>query len=242
MLSGLKRYYEVQMTRPGAVGLLVNPFYFARKGLYDSIFSLSGELRGSVLDVGCGSKPYQDLLPASEYVGLELDTPWNRDHKRADVFYDGTTFPFEAERFDSVVCHQVLEHVFNPDQFVREIHRVLKPDGRILLTVPFAWDEHEQPWDYARYSSFGLRALLEERGFEILVQRKTMADVRVLFQLAAAYLYKVTTTRSGYLNLLLTLVLIAPLNVLGTLLRFVTPRNPDLYLDNVVLARKVTRT
>ena len=58
------------------------------------------------------------------------------------------------------MCNQVLEHVFNPDDFVREIARVLKPGGALLLTVPFVWNEHEQPYDYARYSSFGLRAFL----------------------------------------------------------------------------------
>ena len=100
------------------------------------------------------------------------------------------------------------------------------------------WDEHEQPLDFGRYSSFGLAALLGRSGFRVLRHAKTAPDVRVLFQLVNAYLYKVTVTRNPYANLLVTLVLIAPLNVLGTVLAWITPGNRDLFLDNVVLAER----
>src|SRR3546814_6951319 len=53
----------------------------------------------------------------------------------------------------------------------------------LLLTVPFVWDEHEQPYDYARYSTFGLKSLLERNGFNVLTQKKLLADSSILFQL-----------------------------------------------------------
>jgi hypothetical protein len=59
-----------------------------------------------------------------------------------------------------------------------------------------------------------------------------------VFQLLTGYIYKKTVTRSPILNILLTLLLIAPFNLLGELLGIILPRNDDLYLDNVVLARK----
>ena len=67
-----------------------------------------------------------------------------RQRGEADYFYDGQSFPFKGGSFDVVLTNQVLEHVFNPDVFLSEIHRVLTPDGVLLLTVPFLWDEHEQ--------------------------------------------------------------------------------------------------
>ncbi|HLY96658.1 MAG TPA: class I SAM-dependent methyltransferase, partial [Sideroxyarcus sp.] len=146
--------------------------------------------------------------------------------------------PFQSREFDGIICNQVLEHVFEPDRFLQEMHRVLKPGGQLLLTVPFVWDEHEQPWDYARYSSFGLRSLLERNGFEVVVQEKTNADVRALFQLVNAYLYKVLWTRWSTLNLLICAIVMAPFNILGALLHRLLPPNNDLYLDQVVLARK----
>ncbi|MBD2077874.1 class I SAM-dependent methyltransferase [Phormidium sp. FACHB-592] len=218
--------------------MFINPFYFARKGLYQHIKALSPSIKGKTLDVGCGQKPYQGLYPNSDYIGLEIGSFETNCNRAADYFYDGVHFPFAEQEFDSVITNQVFEHVFNPDQFLSEIYRILKPEGFLLLTVPFVWDEHEQPVDYARYSSFGLKHILEANGFKVLEQRKSMADVRTLFQLANGYLYKKTVTKSNVLNSLITLVLMSPLNLLGELLAIILPKNEDLYLDNIVLARK----
>jgi hypothetical protein len=100
------------------------------------------------------------------------------------------------------------------------------------------WDEHEQPRDYGRYSSFGLASLLDRHGFELLHHSKTAGNVKVLFQLVNGYIYKMTVTNSAYANLFVTLLLMAPFNLLGTVLAWITPRNPDLFLDNVVLAER----
>ena len=134
----------------------------------------------------------------------------------ADYYYDGKTFPFKESEFDSVVTNQVLEHVFNPDEFLSEINRVLKINGKLLLTVPFVWDEHEQPYDYARYSSFGLKSLLEKNGFEILDLRKSVNDYSVLAQLFNAYIYKITRRNIFIKNLALILV-IAPVTIFGNI-------------------------
>jgi hypothetical protein len=109
------------------------------------------------------------------------------------------------------------------------------------LTVPFVWDEHEQPFDYARYSSFGLRHLLSKHGFVIEEQVKTLADASMLCQLLNAYLFKVTQTRSRLVNLAVTAVLMSPVSLIGRLVALIAPRNPDLYLDNVSVARKRER-
>lgn len=224
---------------PGILGLLINPFYFARKGLAQHIRELAVHITGRTLDVGCGNKPYLSLYNSNEYVGLEIDTPENRSNKQADYFYDGNLFPFANASFDSVVANEVFEHVFNPVQFLSEVARTLKPGGTVLMTMPFVWDEHEQPYDFARYSSFGIRSLLEKQGFSIIEQRKSTDDIRVIFQLLNAYIFKKTVTKNAWWNLLVTLVLMAPINILGELLFFITPRNADLYLDNIVLAKKV---
>lgn len=239
IIERFKEYYHLQQFNPGVLGIWLNPFYFARKELHREIEHFAPKMRGQLLDVGCGTKPYRMLFSAaSDYAGLEVDTTGNRAAKRADFFYDGNTFPFEDASHDGVICNQVLEHVFNPDQFLREISRVLKPGGDLLLTVPFVWDEHEQPWDYARYSSFGLRSLLERNGFVVIEQRKTNADARVLFQLVNAYLYKILHTSNAKMNLVVCAVIMAPFTLLGILFGKILPANQDLYLDQVVLARR----
>jgi SAM-dependent methyltransferase len=236
--GAMRTWWRRQDFDPGLLGWVVNPFYFARRGLRNGLREFFPQLRGGVLDVGCGRKPYRLFVPADRYVGLEIDSPHARAHSHADAFYDGGAFPFAEGEFDGVLCSQVLEHVFTPAGFLSEIHRVLRPGGCLVLAVPFVWDEHEQPHDFARYSSFGLRALLERAGFEVEVMRKSTADSRVLFQLWNAYLYKVTRTKNRWLNLLAMLGLMAPVNLAGLVLGGLLPANPDLFLDNIILARK----
>ncbi len=240
MLKKLKQLYINEQFNPKLIGLFINPFYFARKGLYQTVSSLISNLNGKLLDVGCGTKPYENICNnVNEYIGLEIDDEGNRQHKFADIFYDGKTIPCKDKEFDSILSNQVFEHVFNPNEFLKEVNRVTKMGGVFLMTVPFVWDEHEQPYDYARYSSFGLKHILSENGFEIVQHKKSNNGVEVIFQLINAYLYKITTTNFFYLNVIITLVLMAPINIIGLFLSKILPRNNDLYLDNIVLSTKI---
>lgn len=240
MLNSLKKFYKKEQFNPGIIGLFINPFYFARKGLHKNISTIIPNLHGKLLDIGCGSKPYKKLCEkVDEYIGIEIDDDGNRNHKYADVLYDGKTIPFKNNTFDSILCNQVFEHVFNPDDFLREINRVTKINGVFLLSVPFVWDEHEQPYDYARYSSFGLKYILNKNGFEISKHIKSSNGLEVIFQLINDYIYKKIDTENRYLNLIIITILTSPVNVVGLIISKIFPRNNDLYLDNIMLARKV---
>ena len=223
---------------PSLLGLVINPFYFARAGLAKSIAIFAHLLKGRLLDIGCGSKPYKKLFVVDEYVGLDIDSEITRKRNMAEVLYDGKLFPLPSNSFDSALCNQVLEHVFNPDEFLSEIYRVLKPNGKLLLTLPFVWDEHEKPYDYARYSSFGLKFLLEKNGFHILDHKKIGADVTIVFQLINAYIFKVIQNWPCLIRVILTVSLMALFNILGLILSWLLPKNEDLFLDQIILAEK----
>lgn len=208
--------------------------------MHKNIKAFASKISGNVLDVGCGNKPYEGLFKCNRYVGLEYDNEANRESKKADFFYDGKTFPFADAEFDSIICNEVLEHIFNPNEFLSEINRVMKKGGYGIFTVPFVWDEHEQPYDYARYSSFGLKHLLELSGFEVVELRKSTNDITVIFQLINAYIYK-TIAGSARVNRAKRIpinLLSSIFNLAGIALNFILPKNNDLYLDNVVLVRK----
>lgn len=231
--------------RPGLTSFLLGPFHHARQGLWNFVAHVGGRWSGRMLDVGCGGRPYAELFsPNLGQVGLDIDQERNRERGAADVYYDGSVFPFEDASFDAVLCSQVLEHVFTPEAFVAEIARVLKPGGELLLTVPFLWGEHEQPWDAMRYTSHGLRTLLERHGFEILSQRKSVAGFCALLQLAQARIDQFLWCRAVSLpaKLLVRLVL-APFhcvaNFLGLILGMLPSIDDDMYIDNLVHARKL---
>ena len=239
MKNTLKLIVRRQSFSPTWIGIFVNPFYLARAGLAKAITANATALSGKLLDIGCGTKPYQNLFHVCEYCGLEIDSERSRDSGFADYFYDGNNFPFEPATFDSVLCNQVLEHVFNPDTFLLEIHRVLKSNGKLLLTVPFVWDEHEQPFDYARYSSFGLKALLEKNGFRVVHYEKLGADASTLFQLTNAYLFKISLHWNKYLKFAFIIFVMGFINLLGAFAAKVLPKNPDFFLDQLILAEKI---
>lgn len=198
-------------------------------------------MHGRLLDVGCGKKPYKRLFSnVSEYIGIDIENP-GHDHSNEDidVFYDGKVFPFTDNSFDSVLTNQVFEHVFNPAEFITEIYRVLKPGGQLLLTVPFMWDEHEQPYDFGRYSSFGIKHVLTNNNFEVLTYYKSCTGISAVFQLFILNLYKKFYSRYRIANVIFTMMLISPFTILGKCLSLFSKKNSDMFLDNVVLARKL---
>ena len=238
MISRFQKWYTDQQFNPGPLGWSVNTFYFARRELHQALVRLLPRLQGEILDVGCGTKPYRSLVRATRYVGLDYDTPAQRKAGTADLFYDGGRFPLPDGSFDGVLCTQVLEHVFNPEEFLREIGRVLRPGGVLVLTVPFVWDEHSQPYDFGRYTSFGLRALLVRSGLEVLSLEKIPTDARAIAQIVTGWIYKLSVGRGRGIEYGVQVAIIAPLTLLGMAVAAVLPRNGDFYLDNVVLARK----
>lgn len=232
-------YLKHQSFRPGVLSVFINPFFFIRYAFYKNIRRYIPHLKGKLLDFGCGRKPYQDLFSVTEYVGVDMaETGHDHKNSKIDVYYDGKRLPFHDSAFDSLFCSEVLEHIFNPDEILPELNRVLKPGAKVLITVPFSWNEHEMPYDYARYSSEGIKHLVEKNGFKIIELTKSGNFARVNFQLWALYFFELFKKwgRAGYL---LSLLFIAPINIAGTVVLILFPRNESMYFTNIVLAEKL---
>lgn len=233
----LRKYINKQSFEPGFLGLFINPFYIARKELLKSVQIFNKELVGITLDIGCGVKPYRKFYNTMYYFGLDLPSSIHNIKLSADIIYDGNILPFKNDSVDSIVLNQVLEHIFEPEHFLSEIRRILKINGRLFITVPFIWDEHEKPIDFARYTSFGIKYLLRKNGFEIIKQYKTANNISALAQLLNLYIYKVVY-RNLFIKKIATLFLMAPITIIGVILGKILPNNDDLFLDNVILAVK----
>ena len=124
-----------------------------------------GEL---VLDAGAGRAPYRDLFAHAGYETADFLAVQGKRYAEPDYVCDLAEIPVEDARFDHVVLTQVLEHVPDPAAVLAELRRVLKPGGTAWLTAPLFYAEHERPYDFFRYTQFGLRHLLEVAGLEVL--------------------------------------------------------------------------
>ena len=240
MLDRLKQHFRREAFLPSRLSVITHPLYIVRRGLYKTISSLAPRIAGDVLDFGCGSKPYESLFTgAKSYVGVDIEAS-GHSHKdsRVDVYYDGKTLPFPDSRFDAVVSFEVLEHVFNINEVVAEVRRVLKPDGFLLVSVPFAWDEHEVPYDFARYTSYGLRHIFEKNAFEIVELKKTTTYVAAVGQMFISYLVQHVSPKTWLLRKMFQLLVIFPLTMLSLLLSAILPRRYEYFCNCVVLARK----
>lgn len=245
MLHRLKKtfrlFVEANQFYPSLLGVFANPFWLCRRALHQKLCEYAPRLTGEVLDFGCGTGPYRDLLTsATRYTGLEYDSPENRLHKRAEIFYDGETIPLEDASVDAVLSTQTIEHVPNPERITAEWARIVRPGGFLLVTVPFMWPEHEMPYDFQRYTTNGLKRLLETAGFEIIAQERLLPDCRTPAQLFQAWLYDVLRfgTRRRLSQILLTAVLFAPVSLFATALAVVSPKNTNSYMDNIIFAKR----
>jgi len=140
---------------------------------------------GRLLDAGCGNKPYEPWYGplVSRSVGIDATG------ERADAIGLLDALPFDDMTFDTVLCTEVLEHVRDIERAVQEIRRVLVPGGHALVTVPFLYPVHEAPYDYTRFTHYGLRNLLERHGLEVLsVEAKGGAGIFVAHSFVLALL------------------------------------------------------
>lgn len=119
-----------------------------------------------MLDAGAGECAYKDFFPGIRYISIDAawgDPSWNY----SDLNSVGALhlLPFKDHSFDAVLCTQALEHLEWPRESVREFFRVLTPSGVLYLTAPMAHHEHQVPYDFFRYTSFGLDSICRRAGF-----------------------------------------------------------------------------
>ena len=120
-----------------------------------------------VLDAGAGRAPYRKLFDHAAYETADFLAVKGKKYAQPDYVCDLASIPVEDARFDHVLLTQVLEHLPDPSLVLTELHRVLKPGGTLWLTAPLFYAEHEKPYDFFRYTRFGLRHLLEGAGFRV---------------------------------------------------------------------------
>jgi SAM-dependent methyltransferase len=121
-----------------------------------------------VLDLGAGECKYAALLSHCRYVGIDLVSSSDKhDFSRIDVVADASAIPFRDCTFDVALNLVVLEHVPDPELTVREMVRILKPSGLVFALIPLVRPEHLVPYDFHRFTRYGIQRLFEDNGLQV---------------------------------------------------------------------------
>jgi SAM-dependent methyltransferase len=124
-----------------------------------------------VLDVGAGSAPYRDAFAHCRYrthdfTQLQPHQLLHGHYAQIDYVSDARAIPVPDGTFDVVLCTEMLEHVPEPIDVVRELARILRPGGRLILTAPLGSGIHQEPYHYyGGYTPFWYEKFLDDAGF-----------------------------------------------------------------------------
>jgi SAM-dependent methyltransferase len=136
-----------------------------------------------VLDVGSGDAPYRELFEGLDYVTCDWPASQYTPDVPPDIVASADSIGLPDASVDAIVCTQALEHMPEPWRVLEEFHRLVRPGGTLWVTTPFVWYLHEEPHDYYRYTSHGLRFLIQRAGFtdvEVLPMNDSMATIAQL--------------------------------------------------------------
>ncbi len=132
-------------------------------------------IKGHLVDLGCGEAPYKKYFMqfADNYTGVDWSNTFH--NSAADVVSNlNERIDLPNESADTIVSLSVMEHLCEPQIFLNESYRVLKRGSNMILQVPWQWWVHEAPYDFFRYTPYGLKYMLEKAGFvDITVKPQT---------------------------------------------------------------------
>lgn len=135
----------------------------------DLLIKYKDYIKGRLLDAGCGEKPYSllydDLVDSS--IGCDVESCIH-DRNFIDVYATVDNLPFADEEFDTILCTNVLEHVSEAGKGFHELSRCLKTGGSVIISTPFLCPMHEAPYDFYRYTIYGLKHQIEKNGLKVV--------------------------------------------------------------------------
>ena len=152
----------------------------SRKNLYEFLESQLLSLKSgmSVLNVGSGGEIAGKInkVLAQNNISVKITSLDISKDRNPDIVGDVCDMPFPDNNFDSVFLMEVLEHVHSPHKAISEIYRVLKPGGILVFSVPFIFPIHDRPYDYFRYTKYGIEMLLRDYSQLYIFERNSFSE------------------------------------------------------------------
>ena len=219
--------------------------YWSHSRIEKAIIANSHYAKGVLLDIGCGTKPYEKNFAVfvQKHWGLEYSPESGFWGNRADVFGDAAALPLVDNSVDTILCTEVLEHVPNPEKVIAEFARVLRPDGILMTTAPFFYPIHDS-FDFFRYSDKGLAEIMQRHGLTVeKIQPLSGTGVTIallfnLFWFDIGFLWTKWLYPIGLLLRPLLLLLVFLVNIAGWVGEKILPSN-QMSFNHLTVARLV---
>lgn len=208
----------------------------SRQGLYEFLETNYSKINAGskVLSVGSGGEVNEKLKDAVESIGFSMVTIDIDSNRQPDIVGDICSFEFKENEFDVIVLSEVLEHLYNPQAGIDNLYRALKSNGKLLLTTPFIFPLHDRPYDYYRFTKYGLEYLLKEFSkIEIKDRNSSFEAIDVLWMRTL----QINSSRAYYLSFFILPLVFYIQRPITKLLSRILP-NDSMTTGYVVLCEK----
>jgi len=182
---------------------------YRRALLNTLLYKWRNNVHGIVLDVG-GEKYNPVRYTVAEDVGVQRWLYLNLNPAAMpDIVADGAHIPLGSESIDTVICLETLEHVKDPSQVVRELSRVLRPEGALLMSVPFLYRIHGVPNDFWRFTEYQVQRMVNDAGLRVVCMERLGLLLTVICDMTKQAISEIRMTALRWLLGLLFLPLAA---------------------------------
>lgn len=184
--------------------------------------------KGLILDIGAADRwVAAHLANGTEYLALDYPVTGHKFYDaKPDIFADACCLPIASASCEGVVCLEVIEHIPDPASAIMEIARVLKPGGRAWLSMPFLYPMHNEPFDFQRYTEFGLRRDAARAHLDVVDLQVSLHAIRTAtLMMCLGIAGGVHKSRTIWAMLLLpaALLIILAANLIGGFLSLIWP-------------------
>jgi|688.fasta_scaffold427404_1 SAM-dependent methyltransferase len=200
-----------------------------------------------ILDYGSGDQRYRKFfINNNSYFSLDVKKSGYKKIKKNQPLIDGhikKILPIKESAYDIIICTEVLEHVIHLDFLIKEFKRILKKNGSILITTPFVWAEHDIPYDFRRFTSYGIKKLFLENNFKIIKFKKLVTGNDALITVFYSMLNRLLNNlynKNKFNAIFIKIYFICIKIIIFYFFKLFVPKNckDNFYIDNFLIVKK----
>ncbi|MBI3380347.1 class I SAM-dependent methyltransferase [Candidatus Gottesmanbacteria bacterium] len=228
---------------------IFHPQYFRKIGEYRCLEMLKKEIKGSFLDIGCGRQWYRDKIEkyVSKYYALDhpKSSKLYKSRYPVGILSNAEKIPLPSIFIDTALLLTVLEHLANPTKVLKEINRILKKNGKVIICTVENYPSHNLPLNYFRFTKFGLSEILTENGFKEakIISYGNFWETQAVYQ--NVYMMELVKYYLGKRNMqvlgLFLLVIFAPIIISGNIAAIILgarKATSEFAIGHIVVASK----